>query len=101
MENLLHILHEDYRVLTGIIEQKLLEVGGTSRQNDFVAFQHFIFARQSNVDKVFRSQQFRKSVLQVRLVAVPANAELLRRRYHDYEFHNGFTRSESCVNVEK
>lgn len=80
--DLLHVLHEDDRVLTGIVEEQFLKVRAARRQHDLVTLEHFIFACQSNVDEMLRSEQLREGILQVRLVTVPTDAKLLRRCNH-------------------
>lgn len=47
-----------------------------------MALEHLILTRQRDVDEMLACEQFREGILQIRLVAVPPYAKLLRRRRH-------------------
>lgn len=72
-----HVFHEDNWMLARVVTEKLFEISAARGQDNFVALDHLSLAGNCNVHKVFICQQFGKRILQVGLVAVPADAKLL------------------------
>lgn len=83
-------------MLAGILQQQLLEVGRARGENDFVALEHLVLAGERHIDKMLGGEQLREGILQIRLVAVPAHAKLLRRRLGH---HLGGATAAACLSV--
>ena len=75
----LDVLHYDDRVLAGIVEEERLEVGAARGEHHLVGLDRVPVAGQGHVDEALALQQLVEDVGQVRLVVVPAQAELLGR----------------------
>jgi hypothetical protein len=72
-----HVFHENNWVLARVVTEKLFEIGAARGQDNLVALDHLSLASNRNVHEVLICQQFGKRILQVGLVAVPADAKLL------------------------
>ena len=74
------VLQNDDRMLARIVEKEMLEIGRTGRQDHTVGLDGVPVRGQSDVDERFVLQQLIKDARQVRLVVVPAEAQVRRAR---------------------
>ncbi|CAB0031331.1 unnamed protein product [Trichogramma brassicae] len=75
----LDVLHDDDRMLALVVAEERLEVRAAGRQYHLVSLDRILVAGERHVDEAFRLQQLIEHVGEVRLVVVPAQAELLGR----------------------